>query len=63
MSHKLDFAVTLNSLNGMPPMSDCYNYGMTYGCDTDCPVLQAGKCDLQEDENAELYKQFLKEKE
>ena len=55
MSTKLNFARTINSLGGMPPMSDCYNYGMTYGCDKHCPVLQAGNCELKDAECKDLY--------
>ena len=29
-------------------MSQCERYGMTWGCDGDCPVLQDGKCEIQE---------------
>jgi len=32
-----------------PTMSACYRYGMTWGCDGDCPVLRAGKCNMQEE--------------
>lgn len=35
-------------------MNDCERYGMTWGCDIDCPVLRAGKCELAEDENKAL---------
>ena len=36
-------------------MNDCERYGMTWGCDIDCPVLRQGKCELKDDENKELY--------
>ncbi len=42
-------------------MTDCEKYGMTYGCTINCPVLQAGKCELQDTDNKELYNEFLKE--
>lgn len=29
-----------------PMMTDCYVYGMVSGCDSGCPVLCAGKCEL-----------------
>lgn len=40
-------------------MSQCERYGMAYGCDIDCPVLQSGKCELRESENKELYAEYL----
>lgn len=27
-------------------LSDCHNYGITFGCDEDCPTLIDGKCDI-----------------
>jgi len=42
-------------------MSDCEHYGMTYGCNTECPVLLANKCELMNCENKELYEQAIKE--
>ena len=30
MNHKEEFTYTINELSGMPPMSECYNYGMTW---------------------------------
>ena len=48
----------------LPPMSDgCMRYGMTWGCDTDCPVLNRGECELQENETKELYKQIKQDGE
>ncbi len=32
-------------------MSQCARYGMTWGCDGNCPVLQVGKCEIQEQNN------------
>jgi hypothetical protein len=58
-SIKSSFAHTINSLSGMPPMSECYNYGMTWGCDLDCPVLARHECELKDAENKELYQEFL----
>jgi hypothetical protein len=40
-------------------MTDCEKYGMTYGCNEDCPVLIAGKCELQDSDNKELYERAL----
>lgn len=43
-------------------MNACYRYGMTWGCDIDCPVLQAGECELKDSDNKELYQEYLKTK-
>lgn len=40
--------------------TDCERYGMGHGCDTDCPVLQRGDCELQKTDNKELYLEYLK---
>jgi hypothetical protein len=50
-----DLGVTASSV-----MSDCYKYGMTYGCDVECPVLKSGNCELQDTDNKELYKEAIK---
>ena len=55
---KVDFANTLADTVSLF-MSDCERYGMTWGCDIDCPVLQRGDCELKDAENKELYKEFL----
>ena len=44
-------------------MTGCERYGMTWGCNIDCPVLRAGECELKDDENKELYNEYLKPKE
>lgn len=43
--------------NGMPNgiLTDCEAYGMCGGCDENCPVLIAGKCELQDTDNKDLY--------
>jgi len=43
--------------NGMPNsiLTDCEAYGMVSGCDENCPVLIAGKCELQDTDNKDLY--------
>lgn len=51
----IEFAKTINRITGLQPSTDCFNYGITYGCNIDCPVLIAGECELQENENKELY--------
>lgn len=54
---KLGFGHDLANIDsGMPKgLSDCFAYGMMSGCDENCPVLIDGKCELQDDENKELY--------
>lgn len=39
-------------------MSGCEKYGMTHGCDIDCPVLQAGNCKLKDDVNKVLWEEY-----
>ena len=49
---KMGFA---NSICGMdnnlsyPNMTECEKYGITWGCDKDCPVFQRKECELQEE--------------
>lgn len=57
-NNKSDFANTLADTVYLG-MNDCERYGMTWGCDIDCPVLQAGKCELKDFENKELYQEYL----
>jgi len=45
-----DLGVTAASV-----MNGCEKYGMTHGCDVDCPVLNAGECELKDDVNKELW--------
>ena len=52
---KRGLAISISELSGMPPMSDCEHYGMSWGCDTECPVLRAGKCEIKDDINKELW--------
>lgn len=59
---KLELGHTLAEIdNGMPNgmLTDCEAYGMCGGCDEYCPVLRAGKCELQDTDNAELYKKAM----
>ena len=52
MSNKQDFSSTIISLdNGLSfsSMTDCERYGITWGCDEDCPIYQEGKCELQKE--------------
>ena len=57
---KLGFGHTISMLSGeMLGVSDCHAYGSLGGCDEHCPVLIAGLCKLQDDENKELYKKAI----
>jgi len=38
--------------------NECENYGMTWGCDIDCPVLQRGECELKDADNKHLWEQI-----
>ena len=42
-------------------MTECEKYGMCYGCDIHCPVLQRGECECED--NKELYQKYLEEYE
>lgn len=45
-----------------PNMTECERYGMTWGCDADCPVFQKKKeCELQK-ENEIRFGGILSEK-
>ena len=35
-------------------MTECERYGITWGCDKDCPVLQRKECELQEEVEEKL---------
>ncbi len=55
---KLALGYTLAEVdNGMPNsiLTDCEAYGMVGGCDENCPVLIAGRCELQDTDNKDLY--------
>ena len=60
MEEKMGFAWVLTGDTSLF-MTDCERYGMSYGCDIDCPVLQAGNCELKETDNKELYEQYREE--
>ena len=51
--------------DGMPNsiLTDCEAYGMVGGCDEYCPVLIAGKCELQDTDNAGLYQKAIASKD
>lgn len=60
---KKDFADTITEQDlgvmASSVMTDCEKYGMTWGCDEDCPVLLDGKCELQDADNKELYERAI----
>ena len=37
-----------------PNMTECERYGITWGCDKDCPVFQRKECELQEENNKQF---------
>ncbi len=51
---KIYFSEAINTLNETRG-NDCHNYGITWGCNVDCPVLIRGECELQDSDNKELY--------
>ena len=53
---ELDLGVTASSI-----MTECEKYGMCYGCDIHCPVLQRGECECED--NKELYQKYLEDYE
>jgi len=59
----INFAKTITEIDlgamASSVMTDCEKYGMTYGCNAECPVLIDGKCELQNEENKELYKEAM----
>ena len=59
---KIDFANFMyNKVDAGLFANACERYGMTWGCDTDCPVLQAHKCELKYTDNRHIYKDYLQE--
>jgi len=61
--HRLSFAKVISTqslgVTASSIMTGCEHYGMTYGCNAECPVLTSGRCELQDSENKELYKQAM----
>jgi hypothetical protein len=57
--------LSINSLGVMASsiMTECETHGMTWGCTINCPVLQVGKCELQESDNKELYQTFKQQEQ
>lgn len=62
---KMDFARTMVAKDlgetASSVTDDCFKYGVTYGCDTGCPQLLRGECELMQGENKGLYKQAILE--
>lgn len=54
----IDLGVTASSV-----MDDCFKYGITWGCDTECPTLRAGNCEQKDGANAELWAEVMQEGE
>ncbi len=58
---KMGFANSVCSMDNnlsYSNMTECERYGITWGCDKDCPVFQRGECELQK-ENEEIFKKRL----
>ena len=55
------FANTINELGDYSSLmaNECEKYGMTWGCDEGCPVLNRGKCQIYS--STEEYLQDMKE--
>lgn len=37
-----------------PNRTECERYGITWGCDEDCPVFQRKECELQEENDRQF---------
>lgn len=48
--NKAMFANTINTLGGHSNLSanECERYGMTWGCDSGCPVFSRGDCKMED---------------
>lgn len=44
-------------------MSECDTYGMTWGCDKDCPVYQRGECPIEDELYISIDEEYLNDKE
>lgn len=62
---KIGFANTMAELDlgatAASVMTECEKYGICYGCDIYCPVLQRGECKCED--NKELYQKYLEDYE
>ncbi len=57
MNRKMEFANSVCSHDedlSYPNMTECERYGITWGCDEDCPVFQRKECELQEEVEKKL---------
>jgi hypothetical protein len=50
MNNKSMFANTINGIGDHANLSanECERYGMTWGCDGDCPVFSRGDCKIED---------------
>lgn len=65
MNRKIEFANSICNFDeglSYPNMTECERYGMTWGCDKDCPVFQRKECELQK-ENEIRFRGDLSERE
>lgn len=46
VSSKVSFSNVMANRDGCNGLTDCEKYGMTWGCDPDCPVLNFGGCSI-----------------
>ena len=56
MMSKMGFA---NEINGTRLGDECHRFGITWGCQPDCPVFERGECEIQE-ENKKKFEQLNK---
>jgi len=50
MSNKISFTRTIGELQGdVNNHGDCFHYGSFGGCDSECPQLRRGECEVWKD--------------
>ena len=56
------FSNTINELGSHTSLiaTECEKYGMTWGCNEDCPVLNEGRCQSYSSVDEYLEEQWLK---
>lgn len=59
--NKVLFSETIISFGDYKGSDGCFKYGSVWGCDTGCPVLNAGKCELKDTDNKDLWEQVKSE--
>lgn len=61
MTYKQAFANTLCDMcNNLPKgLTDCESYGMTWGCDKDCPTFKSGICEVCS-EDFQVFKNLVR---